>query len=275
MKSFLLFASIYVCSITLAAQNNAVSYIQYTYWKITTYGNNVFKSKSLVLMDKNTSVQQTVYIVPQGANDTTAILREKRETYTNQEGKNVDKITLNAGPTKAYAPQNMYGYYKSANTLLQKTKVLFAGGNGNGDEYILEEKNLDFGWQITEERKKIGDWECVKAVSKPFRGRVYMAWFAPEIPISNGPWKLGGLPGLILEAEDQTGEVFFAFESIVINPTTRPVIHNPYENVKLPRISWQEYVKKVKAEDLKASKMAESKGVRVIHPKKYSVEIIE
>ena len=35
-----------------------------------------------------------------------------------------------------------------------------------------------------------------------FRGRRWTAWFAPDISISDGPWKFSGLPGLIMEAYD-------------------------------------------------------------------------
>ena len=56
-------------------------------------------------------------------------------------------------------------------------------------------------WITTEEHKMIGGIPCLKAVTR-FKGRGYTAWYAPTITINDGPWKLGGLPGLILEAYD-------------------------------------------------------------------------
>ena len=53
-------------------------------------------------------------------------------------------------------------------------------------------------WQVGSETKTIADYQCQKATCS-FRGRNYTAWFALDIPISQGPWKFGGLPGLILK----------------------------------------------------------------------------
>lgn len=63
-------------------------------------------------------------------------------------------------------------------------------------------------WEIEDEVKDIMGYECTKATAD-FRGRRWIAWFAPEIPVQEGPWKLFGLPGLILEAYDaDRGYVF-------------------------------------------------------------------
>lgn len=56
-------------------------------------------------------------------------------------------------------------------------------------------------WTIEDSIKIIMNYECRRA-SCYYHGRKWIAWFASDIPLSNGPWKLGGLPGLIMEAHD-------------------------------------------------------------------------
>lgn len=63
-------------------------------------------------------------------------------------------------------------------------------------------------WKILDETKDIIGYECIKAVTD-YRGRRWTVWFTPDIPIQEGPWKLCGLPGLILEAEDNHKEYHF------------------------------------------------------------------
>ena len=48
-----------------------------------------------------------------------------------------------------------------------------------------------------------------RLATSDFRGRHWTAWFATDIPVSDGPWKLGGLPGLILEAYDKGHQYTF------------------------------------------------------------------
>lgn len=72
-----------------------------------------------------------------------------------------------------------------------------------------EEEIPRFNWKITNERKTILSYSCKKATTT-FRGRTYAAWYTEAIPLSNGPWKFNGLPGLILEVSDSKGDYFFS-----------------------------------------------------------------
>ena len=70
-------------------------------------------------------------------------------------------------------------------------------------------------WTLTNRQKRIGRFACQQAEAL-FRGRKYEAWFTTEVPVSVGPWKLQGLPGLILEAYDDKNEVHYLFDGIEI-----------------------------------------------------------
>jgi GLPGLI family protein len=75
-------------------------------------------------------------------------------------------------------------------------------------------------WALIEDTLSIAGYLCQKATCR-FRGRNYTAWFTPDIPISNGPWKFGGLPGLILKVYDTDRE--FVFECTGIETKKFPV----------------------------------------------------
>ena len=69
-------------------------------------------------------------------------------------------------------------------------------------------------WNITGETDSILGFTCIKAETS-FRGRKWVAFFTPEIPIQEGPWKLYGLPGLILKAYDS--KKHYVYEAKDIN----------------------------------------------------------
>lgn len=63
-------------------------------------------------------------------------------------------------------------------------------------------------WNVVEDSTKtVLGYECVMATAG-YHGRTWTAWFSPEIPVQDGPWKLRGLPGLILEAA-ASPEIYF------------------------------------------------------------------
>ena len=57
-------------------------------------------------------------------------------------------------------------------------------------------------WQlIPDSTATIIGYPCQLAKTN-FKGRTWFAWYAEDIPVPEGPWKLCGLPGLILRAYD-------------------------------------------------------------------------
>ncbi|MBO5810113.1 MAG: GLPGLI family protein [Bacteroidales bacterium] len=79
--------------------------------------------------------------------------------------------------------------------------------------YEYEESFDSFNWQITSETDTIHDYVCQKAICD-FGGRTWEAWFTMEIPISDGPYKFCGLPGLILNIADTQAHYSWKFLSI-------------------------------------------------------------
>ena len=79
--------------------------------------------------------------------------------------------------------------------------------------YEYEEPFDNFIWQITSETDTIHDYVCQKAICD-FGGRIWEAWFTMEIPISDGPYKFCGLPGLIINIADTQDHYSYKFLSI-------------------------------------------------------------
>ncbi len=86
-------------------------------------------------------------------------------------------------------------------------------------------------WQITGDTTTILDYNCTKAVAN-FRGREYIACFTMDIPIAEGPWKLYGLPGLILKVEEKNQ--IFTFEAIGLQEVKDEKIFFPDDREIVP-----------------------------------------
>lgn len=96
-------------------------------------------------------------------------------------------------------------------------------------------------WRTEKETKEILGYKCQKATAK-FRGRMWTAWYTSAIPVQDGPWKLWGLPGLILEANDENS--LYRFVAIGLEKTgAKPIAVRKKQYVNCTRNEYMEQKK--------------------------------
>lgn len=144
-------------------------------------------------------------------------------------------------------------YSKKAYTLIKdynKNVLLF-----NVEYGILRDTLNRIKWKIFPETKTILGYKC-KIAKANFRGRDYIAYFCPEIPISDGPFKFQGLPGLILEIYSMDNFIKYTALEVVTTEKGKLDVNNVwFEN----NISFSEYVQKRKNESEQSAKKIESR----------------
>ena len=81
------------------------------------------------------------------------------------------------------------------------------------DSFEYEEPLYPYEWELTGETAHWEGYTVQQAVTT-YGGREWVAWFAPDIPFSDGPYKFGGLPGLILRLYDTRKHYVFELASL-------------------------------------------------------------
>jgi GLPGLI family protein len=128
-------------------------------------------------------------------------------------------------------------------TLLKEGKKITTLHNYAVYKFKLTE-DCDFKWEITKEEKEILGYKCQKATTF-FRGRHFEAWFAPDIPIVDGPYKFSNLPGLILEVYDIQKYYRFWAESI-FGMKKQDAVFDDTKYEAITNKQYKEFMEKVK-----------------------------
>ena len=130
-------------------------------------------------------------------------------------GGKLDDIPRSDGSYYVVKSGNKYTYYD----------------NSGLEKYVYDEPVIEMKWDVVEDStKNILGYECMMA-TVDYHGRKWTAWFSHEIPVIAGPWKLAGLPGLILEATANGNQ--YSFIATGIQQTDKPItpiyLANEYE----------------------------------------------
>ncbi|CAK7051790.1 GLPGLI family protein [Petrimonas sulfuriphila] len=141
--------------------------------------------------------------------------------------------------------------------------------NGEDISIFLSEDLLPQQWVIGSDTCRVLGYPCHKATTK-FRGREYDAYFTQELPVNDGPWKLYGLPGLILEAKTSDG--IFHVKAIGIQKIKNTPIDISYgKNTEICK-ELNQFYKFIR--NKRNSYLIEDKGNVIIYEKPLSKDII-
>lgn len=112
------------------------------------------------------------------------------------------------------------------------------------NEFVIE-KNIFDSWELKNEKKEIQGFLCYKAVgfnivttNKGEEKREVVAWYCPELPFSFGPNGYGGLPGLILELQNENA--LFGVTKVSLNEKIEDIDSS---KLKGKKITAEEYSK--------------------------------
>lgn len=160
--------------------------------------------------------------------------------------------SLEGGPTSASAGGMVMRFssgggtkYKNTaeNLFLNETEVF-------SKPFLVQSELKNREWQLTNETKKIGNYNAQKAIFSEIVERTVIsfdnddkestvtsdtinieAWFTPEIPVSQGPDDFWGLPGLIMEISD--GKLTYLCTKVILNPEEGVKIKKPSKGKKV------------------------------------------
>lgn len=129
-------------------------------------------------------------------------------------------------------------YYRKLN----ETFVLNSMDNFVLGKMILK-KDMKVDWKLQTETKKIQDFLCYKASAKikynngvgDFQKEL-IVWYCPSIPYSYGPKGYGGLPGIILEFQENNitigaKKIEFNKEVSIVEPIGKTITLDEYEKL--------------------------------------------
>ena len=192
-------------------------------------------------------------------------------TFNKEEStfKEEDKLDAMSGATDSwgsnFTPGEQYKNIKT-NTLRQNQEFY-------GKQFLVKDNLLALEWKMTTETKQIGNYMCFKATasvpsselswynfswgdlneddSSEVKMTEVVAWYSPQIPVSQGPSEYWGLPGLILEVN--VGTTTMLCSKIIMNPDEKSEIEAPKKGKEVTKNEYQEII---------ASKMKEMRDNR-------------
>ena len=153
----------------------------------------------------------------------------------------------------------------------------FASSMGNGQTYknigndkMIDKRNLmdkdfvihgtlpEYKWKVTGKKKQVLSYLVMEATTMVDDTVKVLAWFTPQIPVSNGPGIYQGLPGLILELNIDNGKQIIVANKVALGTLEDGIIEVP---TKGKEVTMEEF-KEIRAKKMKERRAQLGEGGR-------------
>lgn len=222
MKNKLILSILFILTTVCYSQNNINGVITYS----VNIGDNPVYQKSDAFRDMyNNAIKGAKRIkIKLTFND--SISKFENENIGIKENDYLDAIAWANCSTIYYSNNSRKEYFFDPS---ENNSSFFKKG-----EFVVSDK-FQNDWIISNETKKINDFTCIKAtrikkISDKF-SRNIIAWFCPQIPISIGPQGYYGLPGLIMELQENN--IVFGIIEIKLNTNPKFEVRKSLRKIDL------------------------------------------
>jgi GLPGLI family protein len=162
-------------------------------------------------------------------------------------------------------PDGVWSYELFKNYPQGKVSICDIGSVLHGN-FVYEDTCPVLVWTIENETQTILSHNCQKAKTS-LRGRNYIAWFTSDIPIPNGPWQFGGLPGLILKVCDTKENFIFECTGIEnLRNRNEPVLYYLVDYTKLSRTEYRKINERFHEDYIRYERFHETELLVVVNP---------
>jgi GLPGLI family protein len=203
MKSLLLLLTICIIVFNVKAQTpemaKAIVHYKFSHLRDTTAKDKPYTENMVLFLGQSSSAYKSYDRKLQDA----LMRKQVEQQLAEQKGSgNVNiKVTGSKPTTRAEIYQ-----FPAQNKMMRKELLI--------TPYLIEEALPKIDWKITADTATFGTLALPKRQQPTLKAAIIPPGFAPTCLSARGPWKLNGLPGLIVEAYDTNKEVEFKFDGL-------------------------------------------------------------
>ena len=244
---------------------------------------NVLLAPIFVFSQKNEGVvvyTQTINLHQMIPDERARQWMPEKQTYESelffQSGKSLFKPKKSEQPQQVTADDQSSGWRMMMNRRRDNTIVYRDPAAGThleatafmDKEFLIEgaDPTVSSNWKVTGKQKMVAGYPCISAVrsdSAMGRPREITAWFTPAIPVQSGPQSFGGLPGLILEIDQNQGQMLITATAIEFKPLDAATMAPPDKGKRVTRDEYRKIVEE-RMKEMRAGAPGSAGGLMII-----------